>query len=54
MITETVLCNERLPGESFDTYKRRLRAINFEVKKWLRGRVIWNSLELGTYKRGAK
>ena len=38
----------RLPGESFDHYKERRKAISKGAKSFSRGRMIWDSKSSGT------
>ena len=42
---------KRREGESFEDYKERQRGENRVLKRYLRGRLIWDSSRWGTYKR---
>ena len=41
--------NKRLKKESFINYKNRLKIENNRLRKFLSGRIIWDSSKLGTY-----
>lgn len=47
----SVHVNHRVEGESFHHYRRRRKASQTSIKKWLRGRTVWDPRSQGTYDR---
>ena len=45
---------KRLPKEKFDKYKERLKREKKILNNYLNGKVIWNSLSEGTFRRPKK
>ena len=43
------LSNARLPNETFEEYKRRIRFNQIMTKQMHKGRLVWNSSRAGTY-----
>jgi len=48
---DTLLTPKRLENESFEDYKIRRKVVAARVKDHLKGEVIWNSRENGTYRK---
>ena len=44
----------RLEGESYEEYKARRKAVNAIDKRRLKGKVLWHSKVLGSYKKQFK
>jgi len=42
---------KRREDESFKEYKERQKGENKTLKRYLKGRLVWNSSDWGTYKR---
>lgn len=48
--TETLFVPQRLTNESFDDYKARRLVASKKVKEILKGKLFWDSRNMGTYK----
>lgn len=46
--------NVRRIDETFEAFKARRTLTNAGVKKYLKGRVLWDSSNLGTYRNNPK
>ena len=46
-LKETNLSNKREMEETYQEYRKRLKENYYRVKYYLRGEVVWNSIEKG-------
>ena len=51
---DNVLLGERQEDEEFWAYKMRMRFLNKALKARLKGRLVWDSQEKGTYVKPKK